>query len=318
MKPLVIVVGSFVQDLVFASNRFPSPGETTLGTFSFGPGGKGSNQAVASARAGVATRFIGAVGNDTFGAGARAFHRSEGIDSRLIIKERHATGTAAIMDDREGRNQIVVAIGASAQITPRDVPASWLRGARVVIAQHEASLSINAHVFRAARRLGATTILNPAPMRADFDPAVLRHVDVLVPNETEFVALARLAGKNIDESTLAHLDDAALQQLCRHLGVPVVIATLGARGCFVSLADRFARITRHRVKVVDSTGAGDAFVGNLAAGLVKFQNDILRAAHFANAAAALSVTKPGTSRSMPTFRESLKLASAKTVLFTGR
>ncbi len=309
MKPLVVVVGSFVQDLVFLSDHFPTPGETTLGTFSLGPGGKGSNQAVASARAGVATRFIGAVGDDTFGAGARAFHRTEGIDSRLIIKKRHATGTAAIMVDREGRNQIVVAIGASAQISPRDVPASWLRGARVVIAQHEASLAINAHVFRAARRIGATTILNPAPMRADFDRTVLRHVDVLVPNETEFAALARLAGKNIDESIPARLDDIPLQQLCRRLGVPTVIVTLGDRGCFVSLADRFARIARHRVKVIDSTGAGDAFVGNLAAGLVKFQNDILRAAEFANAAAALSVTRPGTSRSMPTARETMKLSS---------
>ena len=213
------------------------------------------------------------------------------------------------MVDREGRNQIVVAIGASAQISPRDVPASWLRGARVVIAQHEASLAINAHVFRAARRIGATTILNPAPMRADFDRTVLRHVDVLVPNETEFAALARLAGKNIDESIPARLDDIPLQQLCRRLGVPTVIVTLGDRGCFVSLADRFARIARHRVKVIDSTGAGDAFVGNLAAGLVKFQNDILRAAEFANAAAALSVTRPGTSRSMPTARETMKLSS---------
>lgn len=309
MKPLVVVVGSFVQDLVFVSDRFPVSGETTLGTFSLGPGGKGSNQAVACARAGVATRFIGAVGEDTFGAGARAFHRSEGIDSRLIPKKRHATGTAAIMVDREGRNQIVVAIGASAQITPRDVPASWLRGARFVIAQHEASLSINAHVFRAARRRGATTILNPAPMRADFDRAVLRHVDILVPNETEFAALVRHVRPNLDESTIAHLDDRSLQQLCRHLGVPAVIVTLGARGCFVSLTDHSARIAGHPIKVVDSTGAGDAFVGNLAAGLVKFQDDIFRAAHFANAAAALSVTKPGTSNSMPTFHNSMKLAS---------
>jgi Sugar kinases, ribokinase family len=309
MKPLVVVVGSFVQDLVFVSDCFPVPGETTLGSFSLGPGGKGSNQAVACARAGVATRFIGAVGADTFGDGARAFHRREGIDSRLIQKKRHATGTAAIMVDREGRNQIIVAIGASAQIAPRDVPAAWLRDARVVIAQHEASLAINAHIFRAARRVGATTILNPAPMRADFDPAMLRHVDVLVPNETEFAALAQLAGQAIEEPDLALLDDPSLQQLCRRLGVPTVIVTLGARGCFVSFADRSVRLRAHRVKVVDSTGAGDAFVGNLAAGFVKFRGDLLRAAHFANAAAALSVTKPGTSRSMPSFRETLKLAS---------
>ncbi|HVU25196.1 MAG TPA: ribokinase [Opitutus sp.] len=316
MKPQVVVVGSYVQDLTFVSERFPSPGETTLGRFVTGPGGKGSNQAVAAARAGAATRFVGAVGRDAFAAVAKKFHAAEGIDSRLVPKPGHATATAGILVDAAGHNEIVVAIGASAQLRPRDVPATLLHGARVVVCQHETSLAANAHVLRTGRRAGATTILNPAPMRPDFDPRVLAHVDVLIPNESEFVALVaalpvcaalvRQRGFSpapFSVAALAALPAAAMQRLCRAVGVPVVIVTLGSRGCFVSLADRGEHLPAYPVKVVDSTGAGDAFVGGFAAGLVKFRGDPLAAARFGGAVAALSVTKFGTAPSMPRARE---------------
>jgi len=307
MKPQIVVVGSFVQDLTFVCDRFPKPGETTLGKFVAGPGGKGSNQAVAAARAGVATRFIGGVGRDAFAAGAKKFHCAEGIDSHLIAKPPHATAAATVVLDATGQNQIVVAIGASAQLRPRDVPATLLRGARVVICQHEASLATNARVFRSARRLGATTVLNPAPMRPDFDPTVLADVDVLIPNESEFVALVNAFGTtaasaSFSAAELHSLAPGELQKLCRALGVPVVIVTLGECGCFVSLADRGEHLPAHPVKVVDSTGAGDAFVGGFAAGLVKFHGDFFAAARFGSAVAALSVTKFGTAPSMPTAR----------------
>jgi len=324
MKPAVVVVGSFVQDLTFACEKFPMAGETTLGKFVTGPGGKGSNQAVAAARSGVVTRFIGAVGQDAFAAGAARFHRAEGIHSRLVPKPGHATATAGIIVNRAGENEIVVAIGASAQLRAGDVPASWLAGARVVVGQHEANLATNAYVFRRARRSGATTVLNPAPMRADFDPAVLRHVDVLIPNESEFVALvhrlpacAVLAGKSPFNANgafcAAHLTavpPAALQQLCRAIGVAVVIVTLGKRGCFVSLPDRGAQLPAYPVKVVDSTGAGDAFVGGFAAGLVKFDGNPLAAARFGNVVAALSVTKFGAACSMPSQKAIAKFLKA--------
>lgn len=300
MGSRVVVVGSFVQDLSFACHTFPAPGETTLARFVAGPGGKGSNQAVAAARAGAPTRFIGAVGDDAFGRAARTFHRAEGIDSRLVVKPRHATAAAGILVDRAGQNQIVVALGASGHLQPRDVPATWLRDARVVVAQHEATIAINAHVFRLARRLGATTVLNPAPMRDDFDPRLLRSVDVLVPNEHEFAALLRRCGAPADDRAIASLDDAALHAACRSLDVPGVIVTLGQRGGFLSQRDRCERLPAHRVKPIDTTGAGDAFVGALAAGLIEFKGDLSAAARFANAAAALSVTRPGTSRSTPT------------------
>ncbi|MSU22633.1 MAG: ribokinase [Opitutus sp.] len=307
MKPAVVVVGSFVQDLTWRCAEFPATGETVVGTFVTGPGGKGSNQAVAAARAGAATGFVGAVGRDEFALAAKKFHRAENIAARLVEKPALATGTAAILVNRRGQNQIIVALGANAALTPRDVPAALLRGARVVVCQHETNLAVNAHVFRLARAAGATTVLNPAPMRADFDPAVLAHTDVLIPNENEFVALVaslRATGRmKIIAHSLAALAPAALHSLCRALNVPTVIVTLGERGCFVSERERFTSLPAHRVKVVDTTGAGDAFIGGFAAGLVKFAGDVVAAACFGNSVAALSVTKFGTAPSMPAKKE---------------
>jgi ribokinase len=302
MKPSV--VGSFVQDLTWKCAKFPGPGETVIGTFVTGPGGKGSNQAVACARAGVPTLFIGAVGSDVFADGARRFYKSEGIGARFVVKPRSATGTAAIFVDAEAQNEIIVALGASALLRPGDVDPSLIRGAKVLVCQHEANLPVNAHAFRAARRAAATTVLNPAPMRPDFEPSILELTDVLIPNESEFVALVNLLGAwpgGLLEPALAALGPKDMHRLCRSLGVPAVIVTLGRRGCFVSLADgSHTHIAGHGgLRVVDTTGAGDAFVGGLAAGLVRSGGDLLAAARHGNAVAALSVTRFGTAPSMP-------------------
>ena len=303
MASEIVVVGSFNQDLTWRCGNFPAAGETVVGTFATGPGGKGCNQAVAAARAGARVAWVGALGGDAFGHGAEKFLRAEGVAVRAVRK-KFPTGTAAILVDARGQNRIVVALGANAALAPRDVPTALLRGARVVVCQHETNLVVHERVFRTARRAGATTVLNPAPMRADFDAAVLAHVDVLIPNESEFVALANLvAGTSLTEAALAALSDEKLHEFCRELRVPVVIVTLGARGCLVSQRTGFAVIPAHRVQAIDTTGAGDAFVGGFAAGLVKFSGDLAAAARFANAVAALSVTKPGTAPSMPTARE---------------
>lgn len=304
----VIVVGSFVQDLTFFCGHFPTPGQTTVGTFATGPGGKGSNQAVAAGRTGVPTLFIGAVGRDAFAAEAARFYAAEGIGARFIAKPAHATATAGIIVNADGQNEIVVALGASAQIKPADVDATLIRKARVVVCQHEATLQINAHVFRLARRAGVTTVLNPAPMRGDFKPAILKDTDILIPNETEFVALANQLGltgkKRFTEGALAALSPEKLHRLCRGFGAPTLIVTLGRKGCFVSQVDGFTAVPACTgIKVIDTTGAGDAFCGGFAAGLVKFDGDIVAAARFGNAVAALSVTKRGTAPAMPTARE---------------
>jgi ribokinase len=306
MKPKVVVVGSFVQDLTWKCAAFPKEGETVIGTFVTGPGGKGSNQAVAAGRAGVPTLFIGAVGPDVFAGGARKFYAAEGIGARFVEKAGHATGTAAIIVDAHGQNEIVVALGASARLRPADVDSALVRGARVVICQHEANLPVNAHVFRVARRAGVTTLLNPAPMRRDFDPAILKLTDVLIPNESEFVSLlgmlpGQTGSSGLRESALASLEPKELHELCRSMGVPTVIVTLGSRGCLVSTAGAgFTAIPGCTgIKVVDTTGAGDAFVGGFAAGLIRSGGEMVAAARHGNVVAALSVTKFGTAPSMP-------------------
>jgi ribokinase len=322
MNPSVVVIGSFVQDLVFHCEEFPPVGVTTLGNFATGPGGKGSNQAVAAARAGATVHFIGAVGRDAFAESAALFHQSEGIHSHLIPKSSHRTGCAAITVDHEGRNQIVVAIGASAHLKPVDVPTALIARARVVVAQHEASVKTNAHAFRRARTSGVTTVLNPAPMRPDFDPGILGDVDILIPNESEFTTLLSVLGIRLPSfsnravtgrstapkkrptasSEPPPLAIETIHDLARQTGVPVVIVTLGERGCAISTPAGAYHLPAHRVKARDTTGAGDAFVGAFAAGLVQFNGDVLKAAEFGNAAAALSVTRPGTAASMPSAR----------------
>jgi ribokinase len=305
MKPRVVVVGSYVQDLCWRCPAFPRTGETTVGAFTSGPGGKGSNQAVAAGRLGVPTLFVGAVGRDVFARGARAFYRAEGIAARLVEKPRHATATAGILVDADGRNQIILDLSANLALSRRDIPIAAVRGARVVVAQLESNLATTAWVLREARKAGVATILNTAPLRADFDHAMLRHVDIVVPNEIEFATLVNrvpaTGERDFTEEQLAAMPHAELHALCRAIGVPTVVITLGERGCFVSTGDEFAQLPAHKVSVVDTTGAGDAFVGGLAAALAR-GDSILDAASIGNAVAALSVTRPGTAPSMPTAR----------------
>ena len=317
MKHSIVVIGSFVQDLAFYTKQFPKPGETVVGDFRPGPGGKGFNQAVAASRAGVPTLFLGAVGRDAFGARAKTFARETGVHAHFIEKPKHATGAAMITVNSAGQNQIIISLGANLGLRPRDIPAQLLTPAQVVVCQAESDFGTVGFVLRAARRNGAITVFNPAPMRAEFDPGVLRHTEVLIPNESEFIALVRKFAPCTDllrtapfnahgeftEAALHSLTADALHQLCRCLQVPVVIVTLGSRGCFVSQPDVYMRIHAHEVEVVDTTGAGDAFVGGFAAGLVKFKHNIFEAAHYANAVAALSVMQPGTAPAMPIARE---------------
>ena len=317
MAHSVLVVGSFNQDLAFEVKQFPRPGDEVVGEFRTSPGGKGFNQAVASTRAGIPTLFCGAVGPDAFGASAHAFARDAGIHAHFVTKPKHATGVAVITVNSEGENHIIVSPGANFGLRPRDVPASLVKSAKVVVCQGETDYGTVAHVLRIARRNGAITILNPAPMRAGFDARLLRHTEVVIPNEAEFIALLKLrprsasllrtapygVSEGFSEDSIAKLKGEALQQLCRTLEVPVVIVTLGGRGCFVSQPDVFRHINAHGVEVVDTTGAGDAFVGGFAAGMVKFKHNAFEAANYASAVAALSVMQPGAAPAMPIARE---------------
>ncbi len=304
----VIVVGSFVQDLTWRCPDFPSAGQTTVGTFSTGPGGKGSNQAVACGRAGVDTLYVGAAGDDAFADQALRFYAREKIGCRITRKSRQPTGTAAILVNAEGQNEIVVALGANDLLRKSDVPTALIKQARVVVTQLESNLATTLHVLKTARRAGVTTLLNPAPMRPDFPISMLGFTDILIPNETEFTSLVRMLPgtgcPGFTEKELLMLSETDLQSLCRKIGVPAVIVTLGSRGCFVSLKDGGHLIPACKgIKVVDTTGAGDAFVGGFAAGLIQHGKDILTAARFGNAVAALSVTQHGTAPAMPRAKE---------------
>jgi ribokinase len=308
LSPQVVVIGSIMQDLTFACADFPRAGETIMARLSSGQGGKGSNQAIACGRTGVRTLFVGAMGRDGFAEQVARFYRREKIGCHLVLKAGQSTGTAVILINREGQNQIVIEPGANARLAPADVPRRLLTRARVVVAQLESNQQTTAEVLRLARRSGVTTILNPAPMRADFKPALLRYVDILIPNESEFVALVRaLPGgrwRGFSEQALQAMPRDALHRLCREFDVPTLIVTLGRRGCFISKAFGHHFIAAHRgLKVVDTTGAGDAFCGGFAAGLVRHQGRIVEAAHLGTAVAALSITKPGAAFAMPTKRE---------------
>jgi len=307
VKPSVVVVGSFNQDLTFYVPTFPRPGESLLGEFRPGPGGKGFNQAVAATRAGAKVLFIGAIGRDAFGAEARRFARAAGLRAHFVEKKKEATGAALITVESSGQNEVVISLGANLALHKQDIPLAPLRTAQVVVCQGESDRRTVAHVFKVARAAGAITVLNPAPMHDGIDGALLRQTGVLIPNETEFAKLvarfARGADRRLTAEELRRLPAERVHALCRTFGVPVVIVTQGERGCLVSEPAGPTRIRAHDVESLDSTGAGDAFVGGFAAGLVKFRRHVIEAAHYANAVAALAVTLPGTAAGMPSARE---------------
>ncbi len=300
----VLVIGSFIQDLTFFVERFPAAGETILGRFVTGPGGKGSNQAVAAARAGAKTAFVGAVGDDPFGDGAETFLAAEGIEKHLLRIPAAATGTAGITVNASGQNQIVVALGASENFHASQIDIRLFEAAKIVVLQLEVHLQTVTDSLKIARDLGKTTILNPAPMNPKFDYIILENVDIFIPNETEFVTVVQrhpsLANSAFTEEQLSAMNLESLHALCRKIGVPTVIVTLGKRGCFISQENRFELVPACTgITAIDTTGAGDAFVGGFAAGLIEFEGDVVRAARHGNVVAGLSVTKHGTAPSMP-------------------
>lgn len=296
MSHRILVVGSFVQDLNFATRRFPEPGETVVGTFLTGPGGKGSNQAVAARRAGGEVTFVGAVGDDPFGREVRRFYEAEGIHFHLKEVADQATGTAAILRDASAQNEIVVALGANDALFPEDIPESVWSGHGLLVCQCEIHRPTTEALLRRAKKEGLTTILNPAPMPEDFSIDILPSVDLLIPNETEFCSLLRQTGAVAPEAAaLGTCDEDRLAGWFGDLGLERAILTMGAAGLFLMEGAKTHRLpVVPGIQAVDTTGAGDAFVGAFAAAFAANGEDLFAAAAFANAAAALSVTRPGT------------------------
>jgi len=307
----VVVIGSYVQDHIWTVDRFPVLGETRRSRgFSTGPGGKGFNQAIACLRQGVPTAFIGAIGGDPLGEIAQAFAAREGLDCRWLIRHDRPTAASSIVVNAAGENQIAVALGANEYLDPAFVidASPIFAKARVALMQLENNLDAVEVALKLAHRHRLVRVLNPAPVHPRLDRGLVSQCDVLTPNETEFaLLLERCSDVRVDPMNVATQSDDYLHALCRSLAAPTVVVTLGSQGCFVSHgADlrgdthAFYRIKAERVTVVDTTGAGDAFSGGLAAGLVLFHQHPFRvAATHANRVAALSTEKPGTAPAMP-------------------
>jgi ribokinase len=311
-RPEVIVVGSYVQDHAWFCDAFPQRGETRIATgFNTGPGGKGFNQAIACRRQGICTEFVGAIGDDMLGRNAQQFAQSEGLDTRWQVHADVPTAASSIVVDARGENRIVVSLGANEHLSPEFVSTQCKSSdGRLLLCQLENNLDAVAAALDAASSAGMLRMLNPAPMHPQFDPAMLSKVDLLTPNETEFALLSRRCSlDDVDADALATLDDASLHALVRRLPLPTTVITLGAHGSFVSHAQdwhgdavAFYRIAPEPVRAIDSTGAGDAFSGTLAAALLRFDGEpYAKAVRHANRAAALSTETIGTAPTMPTF-----------------
>mgnify|MGYP005799030763 FL=1 len=292
----VTVVGSLNVDTTMKIKRMPLPGETisTLGKSS-AAGGKGANQAVSAARSGAQTFFVGEVGKDSGGEMMLNDLRENGIDvSGIRENAQVGTGSAAILLDEHGQNSILVYGGANQQLSVDDVNAAkkQIMEADFVVAQFETPQAATLRAFELAKENGVTTILNPAPAQK-IDPAVLKLTDLIIPNETESQALT---GIIITDETSMLMSAAKFAQM----GVRNLIITVGAKGAFYCTQDGYNFIPAFKVNAVDTTAAGDTFIGALASQLKPDMSNIEKALVYAQRASSLAVQKMGALPSIPT------------------
>ena len=295
MKPKILVIGSSNTDMIVKVPKIPQPGQTVLGgEFITAAGGKGANQAVGAARAGGDVTLIARVGDDMFGRRAVEGFQKDGICVDHVVRcPQSPSGVALIFVAAGGQNSIAVAPGANAKLSPADVHRSVaaFHGASAVLMQLETPLSTVADAAELAAHHHVPVILNPAPAQP-LSSDLFQRVSFLTPNEAEATALSGIEVH--DEATAAQ----AATKL-RHRGVATVIITLGALGAFVAGAKVHQLVPGFKVKPVDTTAAGDVFNGALAVALGEGKG-LLEAVRFANAAAAISVTRLGAQPSAPT------------------
>jgi len=300
----VFVAGSINMDVVATAERHPKIGETVAGKeVLYFPGGKGANQAVAAAKQGVLTTLIGRLGEDTFGKELRTFLAGQSIDIGPVKDTAGAHTGTAIITVANSDNTIVVVSGANALVDPADVAAAPLASGDVAVSQFEIPLPTITAFFQRARERGATTILNPAPARA-VGAELLGLVDILVLNETELGVLTGAELAENDEP--AFFIEAARPLRGKDRSICI---TLGRRGVLALTGGEAILIPGRNVKAIDTTGAGDCFVGALAAQLAQGKS-IREALTYANVAAAISVQRMGAAPSMPTATEVNDILSA--------
>lgn len=295
MNHRIVVVGSINMDLVIRTPRMPLPGETLRGSdFHVIPGGKGANQAVAAARQGGNVTLIGRVGDDDFGRAQQNGLRQEHIDLSSLTVDPHApTGIAMIMLDEAGQNSIIISPGANGAVTAQHIDAASdaIKQADMLVCQLEIPMDAVIRAIELAHANHVPVLLNPAPV-CQIDPALFEYITYLIPNEIEAEALTDIPVKDIDSA------QAAAEQL-QQSGAKTVMITLGGRGVFVAHDGEFYHEEIVPVKVVDTTAAGDAFVGSFAVAMTEGKS-VMDAVRFAKHTAALAVTKLGAQSSLPT------------------
>jgi ribokinase len=294
----VFVAGSINMDVVATADRHPRIGETVAGralhTF---PGGKGANQAVAAAKLGAPTTLIGRLGNDAFGDQLKSFLAGQGVDLSLVRQTTGLDTGTAIITVANADNTIVVVPGANASVTSADVDAAALTKGDIAVSQFEIPLPAVTAFFKRARAAGATTILNPAPAK-EFSRELFDLVDILILNETELGFLAKSKLHDND-------DDTRFVEVARSLQIgkdKSICVTLGKRGIVALIDGKPSIVAGRAVSAVDTTGAGDCFVGAVAAQLAGGKS-IHDALDYANAAASICVQRMGAAPSMPTVEE---------------
>nr|WP_238476939.1 ribokinase [Fructobacillus broussonetiae] len=301
-----MVIGSLNVDVLQQIERLPKEGETlAIHNKSTNFGGKGANQAVAAARQGADLTFVGAVGADSEGKSYRELLEQEGINTSHLLEKDQPTGTAFIMLEDNGHNTILVHGGANMALTAKDVEDAdeYFRDADVVIAQLEVPGAAIKRGFELAKIYGALTILNPAPVTENIDPSILANTDLLVPNETEGAALIGLKPTTNQKELERRV---SLYQA--KLSLTNIIITLGEDGCFYSVNGKVGRLNNAIVNAIDTTGAGDTFIGTIAAHLdPKFEN-VRETLERATLAAGLVVSRQGAIPAIPTAEEIDELA----------
>ncbi|HVP17896.1 MAG TPA: ribokinase [Spirochaetia bacterium] len=292
-KPKITVVGSNMVDLITYTDRMPKEGETIEAPrFEMGFGGKGANQAVAAALLGAEVSMVTKVGDDLFGPNTKRNFERYGIDTTFVESVPGvSSGVAPIFVDRSSHNSILIIKGANAHLLPKDVDRAKgkILASDMVIMQLEVPLETVYHTIALCATKGVPVILNPAPADPALDARKILGVSLFVPNETELQTLTRMPTGMLDDVK------AAGRSLLKK-GIATIIVTLGDKGCLLVTADAETLVPAFRVKSVDTTGAGDAFIGCFAVSYAE-TGDIGRAMEMANRYAALSTTKPGTQKS---------------------
>lgn len=298
----ITVIGSINLDRTIRVKQMPKPGETmhTKEIFSAG-GGKGANQAVAAKRSEAVTNFIGAIGNDESGEMMRELLSEEGIDlSGVQTLEKQATGQAYIIVDDQGENSIMIHSGANNAFTPQQVKehAEVIKASDFVVAQFESTLESTIEAFSIAREAGVKTILNPAPALENVPEELLRVTDMIIPNETETEILTGIQVS----------DEASLKAAAEHLhqlSIEAVIITIGSKGAFYDVQGRSGIVPAFKVNAVDTTAAGDTFIGAMSSVLEKDFSNLEEAIKYGNKASSVTVQRFGAQPSIP-YKNELK------------